>query len=134
MHAQLKSQKNKCRPSTLKCQSPFHNEKSNAIHSFIFNFTYCWETEDLDGSFQNVTIIPQGTITYNYALRCDGFTECSGSIDELNCGFNTFGTIFTGNHFLIIHFCMIVHRFQNISVLTIIYPMTLIQHYNCCFL
>ena len=50
---------------------------------------------------RNVTIINKGTIVKILATRCDGIPECKDGIDEENCGFSTFETIFTGNPHII---------------------------------
>ena len=73
----------------MKCISPFHNKESPGINSTIYNFTIDdWEEQ---------TIIRQGTIVYNQAEKCDGTNECLDFKDEIDCGFNTFETLFFGN-------------------------------------
>ena len=69
--------------------------ESPEINSTIFNLTYWQETGDY--TYDEQTIIRQGTVVYNQAIKCDGAYECLDFKDELYCGFNTFETFFIGN-------------------------------------
>ena len=69
--------------------------ESPEINSTIFNETY-WQETGVH-TYEEQTIIRQGTIVYNQAKNCDGTYECLDFKDEMDCGFNTFETLFFGN-------------------------------------
>ena len=83
--------------SNMICASPFHNRKSPAIISTVFNITCQEQSEEIAKCYQNLAIVNEGTIVYREVWQCDGNIQCFEDIDELHCGFDTFYTIFIGD-------------------------------------
>ena len=93
--------------ANLECESPIHNNNSTAIaiHSTFFNWTKFVATEKEEGyseaekkSYENnVIVIEAGTTVQIQAVKCNGISECWKGVDEADCGFSTFETMFYGN-------------------------------------
>ena len=71
------------------CISPIHNSNSSAILSTVYDRT-TYETK------YNVIVIGSGTMVRMWGTRCDGNIDCWKSIDEADCGWSTFQTVFVG--------------------------------------
>ena len=85
---------------SITCKNPFHNSGTPAINAKVFNFTCSEDPYQFEECYQNLTIIPQGTIVTKQAWQytlCDGNIECFDNVDEVYCGFDTFYTLFIGN-------------------------------------
>ena len=86
--------------ANLECDSPVHNKDSAAIviNSTVFNWTKSDATNDFISSFEeNVIVIEGATTVQIQAVKCSGISECWKGVDELDCGFSTFETMFYGN-------------------------------------
>ena len=77
----------------FECPSLAHNSMSPAI------FATVWSPID------------KGTVVYIQSTKCDGVPECWNGIDEENCGFNTYLTLFIGD--VIFDIIPIIFRFIN---------------------
>ena len=75
--------------ANFQCISPIHNSNSSAILSTVFNFT-------TRKSEYDVPVIGSGTMVRMWGTRCDGNIDCWKSIDETDCGWSTFQTVFVG--------------------------------------
>ena len=49
-----------------------------------------------EGWKENVPVIGIGTMVRMWGTRCDGNIDCFDSIDERDCGWSTFQTVFVG--------------------------------------
>ena len=76
--------------ANLECDSPVHNKDSAAILSTVYNFD-TWNYEE------NAIVIEKGTTVQIQAVKCNGISECWKGVDEADCGFSTFETMFYGN-------------------------------------
>ena len=84
--------------SNLECDSPVHNKDSPVINSTVFNWTKYDTTKEYFSSFEkNVIVIEAGTTVQIQAVKCNGISECWKGVDEADCGFSTFETMFYGN-------------------------------------
>ena len=63
--------------ANMECISPIHNSKTSAIKTYQ-------------------KIIDEGTIVRIQGTRCDGKVDCWNGVDEEDCGFSTFKTLFIG--------------------------------------
>ena len=72
--------------ANFQCISPIHNSNSSAILSTVYN----------RGFEFNVTVIGSGTMVRMWGTRCDGNDDCFDEIDETDCGWSTFQTVFVG--------------------------------------
>jgi hypothetical protein len=75
--------------ANFQCISLIHNSNSSTILSTVYN----WTTDDYK---YNVPIIVFGTMVRMWGTRCDGNIDCWKSIDEADCGWSTFQTVFVG--------------------------------------
>ena len=75
------------------CLSPIHNSNSSAILSNVYNRTTYIIVPD-------VPVIGFGTIVRMWGTRCDGNIDCWKGIDEADCGFSTFQSLFVGMWFI----------------------------------
>ena len=76
--------------ANFQCISPIHNSNSSAILSTVANYTISGHND------YNVTVIDFGTMVRMWGTRCDGNIDCWKSIDETDCGWSTFQTVFVG--------------------------------------
>ena len=74
--------------ANFECNSTIHNSNSSAILSTVYNRTTGWEFD--------VTVIGFGTMVRMWGTRCDGNVDCWKSLDEADCGFSTFQSLFVG--------------------------------------
>ena len=73
--------------ANMECISPIHNRKTSAIkthQNVLFN------------PLEPEKIIDEGTIVRIQGTRCDGKVDCWNGVDEEDCGFSTFKTLFIG--------------------------------------
>ena len=63
--------------ANMECISPIHNSKTSAIKT-------------------SQKIIDEGTIVRIQGTRCDGKVDCWNNVDENDCGFSTFKTLYIG--------------------------------------
>ena len=75
--------------ANFECISPIHNSNSSAILSTVYNYA----TDDV---YYNVPVIVFGTMVRMWGTKCDGNIDCWKSIDEADCGWSTFQTVFVG--------------------------------------
>ena len=78
--------------ANLECDSPVHNNDTAAIviNSTVYNF----DTKEFE---DNPIVIEKGTTVQIQAVKCNGISECCNGVDEVDCGFSTFETMFYGN-------------------------------------
>ena len=78
--------------ANMECISPIHNRKTSAIktHQNIYYSRYILEGVEPE------KIIVEGTIVRIQGTRCDGKVDCWNGVDEEDCGFSTFKTLFIG--------------------------------------
>ena len=75
--------------ANVECISPIHHSNSPAI-----------KNSDPFDIFADVRyIIKPGTIVRIQGTRCDGKVDCWNGVDEDDCGFSTFKTLFIGTNF-----------------------------------
>ena len=72
--------------ANFECISLIHNSNSSAILSTVYKGGYNY----------GVTVIGFGTMVRMWGTRCDGNIDCWKSIDETDCGWSTFQTVFVG--------------------------------------
>ena len=85
--------------ANFECNSTIHNSNSSAILSIVYNMSYDLQAGRRSwwGGLQyNVTVIGFGTMVRMWGTRCDGNIDCWKSIDEADCGWSTFQTVFVG--------------------------------------
>ena len=75
--------------ANFECNSTIHNSNSSAILSTVYNWTSVVFN-------YNVPVIGSGTIVPMWGTRCDGNIDCFEAIDEADCGFSTFQSLFVG--------------------------------------
>ena len=77
--------------ANFKCQSKFHNKRSEAVIADILDLSngYIHYT-------YNQTVINSSTIVNILATRCDGIVECLDGEDERDCGLGLRLTFFIG--------------------------------------
>ena len=91
--------------ANMVCDSPIHNRDTAAILSTVLNWTKYLTTRKgkydigvLGKSYENnVIVIEAGTTVQIQAVKCNGISECWKGVDEADCGFSTFETMFYGN-------------------------------------
>ena len=71
--------------ANFECMSPIHHSNSPAIRTY--------------DHLHSEKIINAGTIVRIQGTRCDGKVDCWTGVDEDDCGFSTFKTLFIGNNF-----------------------------------